>query len=80
MSVEIILEPIEELLNSLESPDEEVRRLAVSALSGFPFQSGQASCCSLHLAMRAGGYEKRPLTSSSQSLQEKSCQESLSPC
>jgi HEAT repeat protein len=32
------LEPIEDLLKSLESCDEEERRLAVSALAGFPFQ------------------------------------------
>ncbi len=51
MSDEIILEPIEELLNSLASPDEEVRRLAVSALSGFPFQRVK------HLAFSALGDE-----------------------
>lgn len=32
------MEPIEDLLKRLESSDEEVRRLAVSALAGFPFQ------------------------------------------
>jgi len=37
MSVEIILEPMEELFNSLASTDEEERRQAVSALGGFPF-------------------------------------------
>lgn len=31
------MEPIDDLLIRLESPDEEERRLAVSALSGFPF-------------------------------------------
>lgn len=32
------MEPIDDLLKRLESSDEEVRRVAVSALAGFPFQ------------------------------------------
>lgn len=33
------MQPIDDLLKKLDSPDEEVRRGAVSALSGFPFQA-----------------------------------------
>lgn len=36
------MEPIDELLKNLESSDEEVRRLAVSALAGFPFPKVKA--------------------------------------
>lgn len=38
MNLEVTVKPIEDLLKKLASPDEEERRLAVSALSGFPFE------------------------------------------
>ncbi len=38
MKLELSLEPIEDLLHRLGSSDEEERRVAVSALAGFPFQ------------------------------------------
>lgn len=38
MNPEVTVKPIEDLLKRLASPDEEERRLAVSALTGFPFE------------------------------------------
>lgn len=38
MNLEVTVKPIEDLLKRLASPDEEERRLAVSALTGFPFE------------------------------------------
>lgn len=51
MRVEVIVDPIENLLKRLESADEEERRLAVAALSGFPFERIK------HLALTALGDE-----------------------
>lgn len=51
MNLEVSVEPLENLLKSLASPDEEERRLAVSTLAGFPFERIK------HLALSALGDE-----------------------